>query len=108
MDSNFKIVTENNIERFLERLYVEKDRTRRDLYQTLLIGEAKRYGTLKERRDTLQRLLRTCDWKLVRQRALISYQTARGADPREAQNMLDRVLKVQSILRAELRLALHE
>ena len=108
MDHNLEIVTESNIERFLDRLYVESDQAQRDLYRNLLLSEFKRYSSKEEQLKALERSLRRCDTEIVRQRTQISYRRAEGIDARLSETRLDNTLDLQAALRIELRKALNE
>jgi hypothetical protein len=103
MDENFRVVTDNNVSRFMERLYVETNETEQELFQKLLLWEERWYGLKQERLEALERNLRDCDGRILRHRALINEQVALGVDVTKAEILFNNLLDVQQMLRNSLR-----
>ncbi len=102
-DPNFRSIADSNIQRFIECLYSERDENRRQLFRNLLLWETRWYGSRQERLDAIQRLLRDCDGRVLRYRALFDEQQATGVAAGDAQLLLDNLLDVQCFLRESLR-----
>ena len=103
MDQNLRVVTEANIQRFIERLYVESDDDQRELFQTLLISELRRYETNQDRLAALRWCLRDCEGRILKYRALLDDQKAAGVATDQAQKLLDNLMGVCRIIREYLR-----
>lgn len=102
-DENFRIVAENNIRSFIERLYVETDKVQRETFRNLLLWEERWFGLKQERLEALQRLLCDCDGRVLRHRTLLMEQKASGADVAHTEIVLNNMLETQKLLHASLR-----
>ena len=103
LHQQIKNAAESNILSFTERLYVERDETQRDSCRQLLLREERWFGLKQERLEMLQRLMRDCDGRLTRYKALLAAQRASGVATEEAAYLLDNMLDVQKFLRISVR-----
>lgn len=98
MDENLRTVTDANIKRFIERLYVETDIDKRRLFQTLLFGELRAYPTRQARQKALQPFLHDWEGRIPKYRALLEEQKAAGVATDEVQMLLGNLLDLQQLL----------
>ena len=100
MDEIFRVVTQANVQRFVEQLYIETDDDRRELFQTLLLSELRRYDTNRDRLAVLQSALRDCEARILKHRALLNEQKAAGAGTDEGQKLLQNLIDLEQLLRS--------
>ena len=107
MDESFRIVTENNLTRFMDRLHVETDPEQRKLFRKLLVREERWYGVKEEGLEALRRSLRDCDDRITRLRGLIDCQTAADSGILESETLMNNLLDIQQLFRDAIRKGLH-
>lgn len=101
LEQNLRVVADSNIQRFAERLYLEPDKQQRELYSKLIVWEMRWYETRGERLETLQRLLRDCEERIVRVRAVLDDQGNPGAE-HDPELLLNNALNLQKLLLDEM------
>ena len=102
MDEIYRVVTQANVQRFIEQLYVETDNDKRELFQTLLLSELRRYETNRDRLAVLQSALRDCEARILQYRALLNEQKATGFGRDEAQKFIENLIDLETLLRSSV------
>jgi hypothetical protein len=103
LDENLRIVTENNLTRFVGCLYVETDKVQREVFRNLLLQEEQWFASREERLEVLQRLVRDCEGRVQRQKSLLDGQRATGMDITHTELVMNNILETQALLRDSLR-----
>ncbi len=98
LQKNLKLVAENNLTRFLGCLCVETDTAQRETYRGLLLREEQWFGMREERLEILQRLIRDCDGRVQRHKALLDGQRTAGLDVRHTETLMSNLLETQALL----------
>ena len=103
MDENFRIVAENNVTRFMDRLRVETDPEQRELFRNLLVREERWYGVKEEWLEVLRRHLGDCDGQIRRLRVWIDGEPAADAELLRSKALMSNLLDIQQLLRDAIR-----
>ena len=97
MDKTAQFVSDLNVARFVDRLQLENEPTRRTVLQKLLIEEEDKLGRNAERLNKLQRHITEGNRRIALQKALIERHRANGQDIRLAERTLDNLFEIQRI-----------
>ncbi len=103
MAENFRIVAENNLTRFMDRLHVETDPAQRELFRRLLLGELRWYGAKDKRLEVLQRHLCNCTCRISIQRGVTNGPSEAEADVPESGILMNNLIDIQELLRDAIR-----
>ena len=90
MDETAQFVSDLNVARFVDRLQLEDEPTRRAVLQKLLVEEEDKLGRNAERLSTLQR-------RIGLQKAVIERLRTNGYDIRLAERTLNNLFEIQRI-----------
>ena len=97
MDETTQFVSDLNVARFVDRLQLEDEPTRRAVLQKLLVEEEDKLGRNAERLSTLQRHITEGNRRIGLQKAVIERLRTNSCDIRLAERTLNNLFEIQRI-----------
>lgn len=93
-----RLITDDNIDRFIDLLERADTGGNRAVLQRLLVAEEDRYAQREHQRDALHRCLSTCSAKIERQAKLMDDMRANGHDLNQAEAFMNNLVIIYGTL----------
>lgn len=94
-----KFINRENIGRFAEAYWAERDSSRNVQIRRLLVEEENRFGYYSEQVQITSWNIKRCNDLIAKQQSLVADLRQRGGDPTLAEAMLNRLFELRSLFK---------